>query len=142
VSIRLSEESGEIAGRLQRAFRLPDRPSILRLALAIGIREAGGSFPQKSADSRGPEIPLKTLTGGHDALLDALVVHVFREVPSPVDLRTKRRVYKRLVDLGLTWLAQDYDEQGRPVDYLAKLAERYMSKVTLAGKGSRPAPLP
>lgn len=126
MSIRLSAESGETLAKLQRSFRLAERPPLLRLALAIAIQHASDRLPEEPTNSKGPEIPVKVITAGNDVLLDALLVERFAVLSPPLEATDRRRAYKTLVDFGLSWLARDYAAKGSPPDYLAQLAERYV----------------
>ena len=126
MSLRLSGESGEILTRLQRSFRLAERPPLLRLALAVGIREASDELPDGPTNSKGPEIPVRVMTAGNELLFDTLLLERFRGLSSPLEGTEKHRAYKTLGDSGLSWLARDYEAKGSPPDYLAQLAESYL----------------
>jgi len=125
MSLRLSGESREILTRLQRSFRLA-RPPLLRLALAIGIRQAPDQFPDEPTNSKGPEVEVKVTTAGNDMLFDALLLETFRGLSSPLEGTEKHHAYKTFIDYGLSWLARDYEAKGSPPDYLAKLAESHV----------------
>lgn len=124
MSVRLSKSSGEALVRLQRVLRISERPPLLRLALAIAIRECQGKFPDVSYDSKGPEIPLRVITGGQELLMDALVVEVLGHAfESESD---RRRVYKHLVDYGLAKMLADFEQLETRSDYLLHLARHYL----------------
>lgn len=125
MSFKLCETSGIALGRLQRGLRLAERPPLLRLAFAVGMRECKGVIPEQ-LDSRGPEIPVKVLNGGNEALHDALVLSAFRNIRSPLDASDRRRVCKCLVDYGIGYLLRDYERCEERSDYLAVLAKKYM----------------
>lgn len=119
MSVRLSHRSGEILGKLQRALRLPERPPLLRLALAQGMLAYAGELPHE--DSRGPEIPLKVITGGQDTLMDALVVET---LGYSFDATERKGLYKRLVDLGLSVMYQRFEQMNTATDFLVQIARQ------------------
>lgn len=124
MSIKLSQRTAEVIGRLQRALRLRERPPLIRLAFAIGLAECSGILPTNH-DSKGPEIPLKVITAGQDTLMDALIAEVF-ETPldQPAD---RRRIYKCLVDYGFNCMAEDFKKAKGGSEYLVALARRSFS---------------
>lgn len=122
MSIRLSQEAGEITNRLQRALRLPERPPILRLALALGLTRSAGTVPDQK-DSKGPEIPMKVLLQKDEPLYDSLFIQEFPAVQSPLDAAERRRVCKCLVDEGVGMLWKEYERLGKPSDFLARLTK-------------------
>jgi hypothetical protein len=120
MSVKLCHRSGEILGKLQRALRLPERPPLIRLALAHGllaVREKG--LPHE--DSRGPEIPLKVINPGPDFLIDALIA---QQLETPFDPADRKRLYKALVDLGLSVMFEKFEELESPTDFLVEMARQ------------------
>lgn len=122
MSVKLSNRSGEILGKLQRALRLPERPPLLRLALANGLLACDGALRHQD-DSRGPEIPIKVITAGQDILMDSLLVEV---LGVPLDPASRRKAYKNLVDSGLERLWEQFEKMNSPTDFLVRLARQSM----------------
>lgn len=127
MSIRLSEASGKCLPRLQRALLMVERPAVLRLAFAFGIKHSTSMSPE-TQDSKGPQIPLRVLTRGEDEMWDAVVSHVLGKnsstqgIPSEAD---QRRGYKMLVDHGVGILAGHLDRQPEAQDSLLMLIADY-----------------
>lgn len=124
LSIKLSEFSGETVARLQRVLRLPERPPILRLALAMGLRQCNATLPAQR-DSKGPEIPLKVLFAGRELLFDSLVLTTLPEVSCPMEAGERRRIYKCLVDYGIEIIAHEFESAESP-DFLVDMVRRLM----------------
>lgn len=125
MSVKLSAKSGDTLSKLQRALRLPERPPLLRLALAIGLRHAQALQPTP-VDSRGPEIPLKVITAGDEAFVDSLLLTSMENLSGPIDPGERRRLCKTLVDFGLSILSEEYSRIGDNAEFLTNLARKYL----------------
>jgi hypothetical protein len=125
MSIRVSSESAEILRKLQRALRI-ERPPLVRLAFAVGLRHCNGTLPTQG-DSKGVEVPMKVITFGKDGLFDSTIIDEFGDVLVPFDSGDRRRVYKCLVDHGLGIMASDFEGDRQAVDVIAQMARKYFS---------------
>jgi hypothetical protein len=120
LSVKLAHRSGEILGKLQRALQLPERPPLLRLALAYGLLTGISNLPHE--DSQGPEIPLKVITAGQDVLIDALIADQLGTVVEPTE---RKRIYKCLVDLGLRVMMEQYEASSDGAsEFLVQMAKQ------------------
>lgn len=128
MSIRLSADSGQILGKLQRSLHLPERPPLLHLALAEGLLLASQRIDLTQVDSRGPEIPLKVITAGQDLLIDSLFIEVIETYSCTESER--RKYFKILLDIGLQKLFEHFEKMDNSSDFLVQLARRSLQDIS------------
>lgn len=117
ISIKLSLASQETEEILSKKLKL-DNPTVLRLALAKGLKD-GLEEPPK-ADSKGREVPLDAIVKDMDlTLFNALITE---RVGRPIKSEEMKHYYKRYIDYGFSRMRVEFEGVSEDYDYLLKLA--------------------
>lgn len=70
--LKVSQETEEIFNRIEKSERLP-RPTLMRLALSLSIRQGSLTELELYSDTLGRELNRQTITGDADSLFKCLI---------------------------------------------------------------------